>query len=300
MNVSCDVIRDLLPLYVEKMASKDTRTIVDEHIESCEDCRKELNKMKLQPAYSIPADTDAGPLRSLRNKLLKKKIQTIALTILLTLTFVVIIMANLTMPENIPYSMDVVKIIERSDGTVLAEFGEEVSDYDLSRILVEDQSGYEYSITTWNSYWTRNIGKRRAQRTILNPNGENVVSVYYYSADESHDILIYGKDLYPGGGMKSLPRLVLAYYLLTAIVFTALTALLLLLFRKESRMKKRLIRILFIPVSYIIGHLCVRGFPTSSYTALRDFVAILMVAFPLYFVFLLTVSLLSLYRQKTG
>ena len=32
MKISCDVIRDLLPLYVEDMLSNDSKNIVDEHI----------------------------------------------------------------------------------------------------------------------------------------------------------------------------------------------------------------------------------------------------------------------------
>ena len=42
MKISCDVIRDLLPLYVEDMLSNDSKNIVDEHIEQCESCRDEL------------------------------------------------------------------------------------------------------------------------------------------------------------------------------------------------------------------------------------------------------------------
>ena len=45
MKISCDVIRDLLPLYVEDMLSNDSKNIVDEHIEQCESCRDELKKL---------------------------------------------------------------------------------------------------------------------------------------------------------------------------------------------------------------------------------------------------------------
>ena len=45
MKISCDVIRDLLPLYVEDMLSNDSKNIVDEHIEQCESCGDELKKL---------------------------------------------------------------------------------------------------------------------------------------------------------------------------------------------------------------------------------------------------------------
>jgi len=296
MKVTCNVIMDLLPLYAEDIASEDTKAIVDEHIESCPNCRKELEGMKMNTAYNMPADTDAGPLKSLRNKLFRKKIQTVCLTVLLTLTLAVIIFANMTLPEHIPYSEDVVKITRRSDGTVLAEFGENVSDYMLSSSLTDDKSGYEYSITAWNSYWTRHISRKRVQNTVLNPNGENVAAVYYYPSRGDADILIYGQSPY-SGGVISLPRLVLTYYLLIAIGLAAITGLLLLLLRRNQNAKRWLIRLLFIPVSYIIGHICVKGFYTPTYTSLRDFAAILMVAFPLYLAILVARSLLEHYKQ---
>ena len=38
---SCDTVRDMLPLYVDNIVSDDTRAIVEEHIASCDACRKE-------------------------------------------------------------------------------------------------------------------------------------------------------------------------------------------------------------------------------------------------------------------
>ncbi len=35
MKLSCNIIRDLLPLYVEGLASEDTRKAVEEHIAAC-------------------------------------------------------------------------------------------------------------------------------------------------------------------------------------------------------------------------------------------------------------------------
>ena len=51
MKISCDVIRDLLPLYVEDMLSNDSKNIVDEHIEQCESCRDELKKLSADETY---------------------------------------------------------------------------------------------------------------------------------------------------------------------------------------------------------------------------------------------------------
>ena len=52
MKISCDVIRDLLPLYVDEVLSNDSKTLVDEHIEQCESCRDELKKLSGDEVYS--------------------------------------------------------------------------------------------------------------------------------------------------------------------------------------------------------------------------------------------------------
>ena len=40
MKIKCNVIKDILPLYIENIASEDTRVLIEEHIDECEDCKK--------------------------------------------------------------------------------------------------------------------------------------------------------------------------------------------------------------------------------------------------------------------
>ena len=47
MKISCNVIEDLLPLYVDEAASEDSRQLVEEHLKGCPSCRKMLEEMKL-------------------------------------------------------------------------------------------------------------------------------------------------------------------------------------------------------------------------------------------------------------
>ena len=39
MKLDCDVIRDLLPLYAEKLASPASSALVEQHLAECEACR---------------------------------------------------------------------------------------------------------------------------------------------------------------------------------------------------------------------------------------------------------------------
>ena len=46
MNISCNVMDDLLPLYAENMVSEDTSNLVRDHLAVCSVCRE---KMKAFP-----------------------------------------------------------------------------------------------------------------------------------------------------------------------------------------------------------------------------------------------------------
>lgn len=46
MKISCDIIRDLLPLYNDGVCSGESRTLVEEHLKDCSDCANELEKLR--------------------------------------------------------------------------------------------------------------------------------------------------------------------------------------------------------------------------------------------------------------
>jgi len=296
MKVTCNVIKDVLPLYLENMLSDDSCIMVEEHIEQCQECKNYLNEMRT--FNEMPVDRNTSPLLKIKSTLRKKKIQTAIFSMMFSIMLFVITIAFLTAPEYIPYSERSVTINEIGNGSVLAQFEDTVYGYDINRYPTDDNTGYVYHITTWNSIWNRIIKKSNTNNTILNPNDENVVSVYYYHTDGSEDILMYGKDINPNGGIVTLPRLFLSYYALIAIVFAATCGLIMLILNRNKKVLNFTMKVFFLPVSYLLGHLIIKGFTTSSYTATRDFYAILLVVIPLYIAFLMAVNLISQYKNK--
>lgn len=53
MKLNCNVIHDLLPLYVDQICSDESRELVDEHLMSCRDCSMLLQRMR-----SMEIETD--------------------------------------------------------------------------------------------------------------------------------------------------------------------------------------------------------------------------------------------------
>ena len=68
MKLSCDIIRDLLPLYAEELASTDSRGAVEEHLCECEGCRAELDALK----KPVPVPAEEPGIRKVRKGLVRR------------------------------------------------------------------------------------------------------------------------------------------------------------------------------------------------------------------------------------
>lgn len=92
MKISCDVIRDLLPLYVDEVLSNDSKTLVDEHIEQCESCRDELKKLSEDEVHSCAVNQiENKNIYDSLNKIRKRISFKIQLTILISVIFTAIV-----------------------------------------------------------------------------------------------------------------------------------------------------------------------------------------------------------------
>ncbi len=47
MKLSCEVIKDLLPLYYDQVCSEESGSLVEEHLVQCPQCTLELQKLEL-------------------------------------------------------------------------------------------------------------------------------------------------------------------------------------------------------------------------------------------------------------
>ena len=84
MKLECDVIRDLLPLYAEKLASPASSALVEQHLAACPACRAELEQME-KPVPVQPEPQPDAPLLGIRKTLQKKSIRIAAAAVLAVL-----------------------------------------------------------------------------------------------------------------------------------------------------------------------------------------------------------------------
>lgn len=81
MKHNCEIVRDLLPLYAEHMASPASTALVEEHLAECPACRAELERME-KPVPVQPEAQPAAPLKTIQIALTRRRVHTILYTLL--------------------------------------------------------------------------------------------------------------------------------------------------------------------------------------------------------------------------
>ena len=52
-KINCNVIQDILPLYIDDVVSDDTKELVEEHLQNCEICQRVYHETKTDLCGSV-------------------------------------------------------------------------------------------------------------------------------------------------------------------------------------------------------------------------------------------------------
>lgn len=331
MNKDCSIVQDLLPLYAEDMLREGTKEYVDGHLAQCEACRAELAALK---ADVPSAPVNAQPLRSLKKQLRRKKFTAVLLAVTLALTLAAAGFAYLTAPQYLPYSETEWTVARADGAVTAEGLADLSGVESISVNLLTPVSGTEvtstqepdsgktvYFITAWrtpldtwrgafdktgdapNAHSANDrtqreadalqgaLGKVESARTLFTLDTENCAAVYYSPNNGQDDVLLCGSR---DGGIISMPRLALGYYVLLSLALLIPLSIAFFLYRRKKA-GKALGHLALIPACYLTGHLLVKGFVTTSYQMQRDFSLIVLTAALLYAAALLAGTLL---RQR--
>lgn len=302
MKKECDLIRDLLPLYTENLVSDYTKELVDNHLSDCEDCKKELKK--LQPNSSEPPlraaqAAETAPLSFLKKKLFFKKLQVCLCTATLMLALLTSLFAYLTSPQYLPYSEDMLTLTENTDGSITITFDDSIPHAKISF------QGYQGNAALYDvEAWTTSLDSlgfySHLNSSTITPGNGKKLCIYYIqnNASDTADILLYDSSYsFTSEGMEVLPRLVLGYYLMLAIVLWIFLTLASLVFIHHRTIHTWLVRIMLLPLSYILGHIFIMGPTTISYSVQRDFFLIVFVGLLIYCALLCMQNLYEKYKE---
>ena len=298
MKNECSIVCDLLPLYAEDMVSEDTAEFVKEHLGNCPTCRAELEKLRkpVQPvaAQHVP-DIDAEPLKRLKKALLMEKVQAILCTAAVLLALMLSGLSFLTAPEYFAYSQELVTVTEGANGEATISFSSEITNYKLQRIADPADKQTVYHLEVWTCAWDRMFSKPGAQDVTVKPENGHELLIYFTQfinqSSSNSAVCIYGEIEPDSGGWMALPGLSMGYWLAINIVLLVILGVIWLNLRKKEKLRRLVERLILIPIAYMLGHLCVLGFHTLSYSEWRDAQMILAIGILFYCAMLLALSI---------
>ena len=193
-EINCNIIKDILPLYVDGVVSDDTKKMVEEHLDCCEECKKEAEIMKQE--LNIPAEKEASFIKNFKKKWRNKKLIISGLSILLTGLILLGAFSFVFHYDTVvPYEKSLIRI-EIQDDDMLVSHYYGVSYYSIAAthpitMKIEGKEKnviFLYYTETIAKSHTRNLinGKEnRDERNFIFPvdSVKNVDAIYYADFD---------------------------------------------------------------------------------------------------------------------
>ncbi|QOV11513.1 anti-sigma factor family protein [Viridibacillus arvi] len=86
--MNCNIIKDLLPSYIDEICSEDTAKLVEGHVQHCDECRQTLKRLQQQMDYvqMVPEEVKKAitPFKKINTKRRIQVIKAIVMTFLMT------------------------------------------------------------------------------------------------------------------------------------------------------------------------------------------------------------------------
>ncbi|MEK4427203.1 zf-HC2 domain-containing protein [Solibacillus sp. FSL K6-1523] len=216
-EIKCTIIQDLLPLYIDEVVSDDTNAMVEEHLKSCEKCKKEYQAMT-QDVY-IPLQTETSLFKRIKKKWNYKKwvvaSTSIALTVAVLFGGFYYVMHYETI---IPYDEKLVKIELEDQVLQVLYYGEDYYGFHGAEPSLMEIDGVEKNVmffylteTIANSpsrnLFSKHISNEQKESVVgmISPDDPQIVDAIYYTpvdmdilsepSTDSWDVLLEGATL---------------------------------------------------------------------------------------------------------
>lgn len=278
---NCNIVKDLMPLVAENIASEESSNLVKKHIETCSECKIVWDSIN-DNEYTDAFESEAIPIKNARDKIdTYRKKSNIVIGLLITY-ILLIIFQFLTRPVLLPADKAILDFEIKGEDIVLT-LSSEVAGISLSGMESDPDNKKEgYSLMAWTNRINKYMPNRsEAKYLIENPKSKLI----YYISDNDVDIILGEHN--KSSNRATLPRLALSYYLKLAGFVFLITAIIAVL--TKVKWFKYLTIFSF---SYVITHFMVLGIKAATYQMTKDFLIILVLSI------ILSTVLIIFYKQR--
>ena len=193
MDISCDIIRDLLPLYAEDLVSEDSRKLVDEHLCACDSCVKALGKIKKETYIPVEAETQS--LKKVKKMILRRRILSVMAAVLTLITLASFAITYLFAPFQLTKDQALDDFYVREDGAIVIDYSSAV----VGRVLSgRDENWFINQYSTRYDMWMGD--NRKSIEELYGSDG--MITEEERQRYENIEIL-YGRWATPDGSVSS-------------------------------------------------------------------------------------------------
>ena len=130
MEISCNIIRDLLPLYAEDLVSEDSRKLVAGHLYNCDACTLALAELRKETP--VPVDANPRSLGKVKKDIRRRRILSVMAAVLTLLTLASFTITYLFAPFQLTMEQALDDFYIREDGAVVIDYSPYVTGRALS------------------------------------------------------------------------------------------------------------------------------------------------------------------------
>lgn len=195
MNYPCNLIQDLLPLYLDGVCSEESRIAVEKHLSECSGCKEyyvamqEADEIIITPPNTERDCQKAASFQSVKKKLFRKQIMIVAASLIL---FAVIAFAIVGVLKN---SVKVVAYednlsVSMIDGNLIGRLNGSQETYVKIKRTTVTENGQENNYLFYymsDSKWDDITTDRKVfSEYVLCPadkGADQIDNVYYYTGD---------------------------------------------------------------------------------------------------------------------
>lgn len=208
-----------------------------------------------------------------------------------------IIFGVLTSPKFIPYSDDLLNVIDSNNGNIIVAFDDEVTGYSCIKELNGETEVYR--LNAWTTTWDLHSTKRGNQNVVIPSEDKSKIQIYFSQNNGSGDVLIYGVNDNTQQDIVTLPRQIFLPYFVLAFLALVILAVLRFLLKNKQSIIVWIDRAILFPISYMAAQLFTKGINFTSYSSQRDFCIMILVAVLLYLAMLTGISLYKARKEKS-
>ena len=197
MKWSCNIIRDLIPLYIDDVCSEESKKIIEEHLEECEECKAFLSSMNEENNIIKHISDNSEETQKISSfKAVKKRMQRkqIISGIVAVLIAVSIFATTVSILKNIHRTVEYEDNISVSmvDGSLIGRlYGSYYTNIKIKNVEITNDgkiSNYTFyciSNTVWDDISLKEYMMTEYVIVPKDKNADRIDCVYYYTGDFS-------------------------------------------------------------------------------------------------------------------